>query len=319
MKNIPNCANTFKSFYISNDLFYQAYRLLGSPKPFDVTLRDGLQSLNFEETFDLEKKIKIYDYIIENYMPTNIEVGSVVSNKILPIFKDTEQIFNYAESYRNINNYVLVPNADKLTESMIFGVKNFSFITSVSNSFQIKNTKMNLDESYNSIKNMMDFLNEYKKQFSNIQNRYIYKDNSEYKVKIYVSCINECPIEGKISTSIIVDKLYRLSQLKPNKICLSDTCGTLTIEDFREIIYGVKNRGLTCSLFSLHLHINSEREKHAEEIVHYALNNQITEFDVSLIKYGGCSVTMDKKRLLSNMTYEQYYRFIANYIINKCK
>jgi isopropylmalate/homocitrate/citramalate synthase len=324
MKSIifPKCAKTFKNFFMSDIVFYHMYNSIGSPKPFDVTLRDGLQCLklykNNIENFNLEKKITLYDFILENYKPQNIEIGSVVSEKIFPIFKDTEQLFNYAETYKYINNYVLVPNENKLLSALNYGVKNFSFITSVSNSFQIKNTRTNLQESYNSLKNMTSILEEYSKLKMNCENRHIYEPY-KHNIKIYVSCINECPIEGIIDTSVIVDILYKLSELKPNKICLSDTCGTLKINVFREIINGIKNRGLNCSLFSLHLHIKPENEGNAEEIIHYALDNNINEFDVSLIKFGGCSVTMEKNKLLPNMTYEQYYSFLTNYIINKCK
>jgi len=320
MKHIPKCAKTFKSYCLSNSIFNNTYTLIGSPIPFDVTLRDGIQSLNLDnknlENFSLEKKIEIYDFILENYKPKNIEIGSIVNNRILPIFKDTEQLFNYVESYKNINNYVLIPNENKLLTAMSYGVKNFAFITSVSNSFQKKNTKMNLDESYDSLKNMMSILDECS---SRDQNRHIYDDSFQYNVKLYVSCINECPIEGKMNTSIIVDMLHKLSELNPNKICLSDTCGTLDIIDFRQIVNGIKNKGLKTSLFSLHLHINPNKEEKAEEIVYYALDNKINEFDVSLLNFGGCSVTMDQNKLLPNMTYKQYYRFLSNYIINKCK
>lgn len=323
MTNILKSAKTFKNFLISDKKFYNVFNLIGNPKPFDVTLRDGIQSLNLDknnlEKFNLEKKLKIYDDIFENYEPKNIEIGSFVSDKILPIFKDTKQLFDYVESYKNINNYILIPNEDKLITALSYGVNNFSFITSVSNSFQKKNTKMNLEESYHSIRNMLVILDEYSNLKLEKQNRYIYEDYVDFNVKVYVSCINECPIEGKIETSIIIENLYKLTEMKPNKICLSDTCGTLTIKDFREIIDGIKNKGVNSSIFSLHLHINPNREKEAEEIVHYALDNKINEFDVSLLNFGGCSVTMDKKNLLPNMSYDQYYKFLSNYIVHKCK
>ena len=45
-----------------------------------------------------------------------------------------------------------------------------------------------------------------------------------------------------------------------------------------------------------------------------ALDNGINEFDVSAVNTGGCSVTMDKSDLTPNMNYEQYYRFLTNYL-----
>ena len=41
----PKCAESFKKWYLSSYKFGKIYNDLGKPKPFDVTLRDGLQSL----------------------------------------------------------------------------------------------------------------------------------------------------------------------------------------------------------------------------------------------------------------------------------
>jgi hypothetical protein len=52
-----------------------------------------------------------------------------------------------------------------------------------------------------------------------------------------------------------------------------------------------------------------------EKIVHSALDNGITEFDVSELDTGGCSITMDKNKILPNLSYEQYYKFLTNYLM----
>ena len=49
---------------------------------FDVTLRDGLQSIKKEYSL-LEKKNILYN-IINLHNPNSIEIGSLVSNKVLP-------------------------------------------------------------------------------------------------------------------------------------------------------------------------------------------------------------------------------------------
>ena len=103
--------------------------------------------------------------------------------------------------------------------------------------------------------------------------------------------------------------------MKFDKICLSDTCGTITHSDFVEIIENIKKIGINIEKISLHLHVKPNREKEMEEIFHSALDYGIREFDVSELKTGGCSVTMDKNNLAPNMSYEQYYKFLINYLI----
>ena len=315
MTSYPKCVNTFTKILFSEpEIFTKLMdKKLTNIRLFDVTLRDGLQGLSRseQELLTFQDKMKIYKNIINNYSPKKIEVGSLVNNKILPVFKDTEKLFkniqeNAISNEKKIDYYVLVSNLLYLKQAINMGVQNFSFITSLSNSFQLKNTKMTLEENLNHLKIMMNILDNEMKTNDGFE---------KIKVKLYVSCINECPIEGKIPTTRIVDKLLELNDLNFDKICLSDTCGTLTKEDFMDIINNITKNGLETKKISLHLHVNPEREDEMEEIVHSAFNHGIYEFDVSHVGSGGCSVTMDKNKLAPNMNYEQFYRFLMNYLL----
>jgi len=139
----PKCIRSFLEFYKNNNGLTNIYfNKLLRVRPFDVTLRDGLQGLNSDEQkiYTTDFKHQIYKEIMEKYNPRNIEIGSCVNTKILPIFKNTEQLFNCIKD--NKNKYILVPNQEQLMNAIKFAATNFSFITSVSNSFQLKNTKM---------------------------------------------------------------------------------------------------------------------------------------------------------------------------------
>ena len=274
-------------------------------RPFDVTLRDGLQALTplEQKYFTTEKKKELYQTIIKKYNPKNIEIGSSVNKNLFPIFNDTEELFKYSENYnikkKQCNNYILVPNLDHLMNSINIGFRNFSFITSVSDSFQIKNTKMTVEQSYNEINNMMAFLDDSPLKY--------------YNIKLYISCISKCPIEGDIMINKIIDNLVKLHKLRPDILCLSDTCGELQPIQLYNIIQGLISNKLDLSRFSLHLHVKPERELEVEKLVHLALDYGINEFDVSLIKSGGCSITMNKNQIAPNMSYEQLYKFISSY------
>jgi len=312
----PKCARSFLEFYQNNKSLTNKYvNKLLRVRPFDVTLRDGLQALTTDEQAEYTTNFKkqLYKEIIEKYNPRNLEIGSCVNKKIFPIFTDTEDLFSSIKD--NKNKYILVPNQEYLSNALNFGATNFSFITSVSNSFQLKNTKMTLRENLNNLNNMIHFLDNYSKYKIDIENGDVTVEFFNFNIKLYVSCINECPIEGKISNDDIVSKLYYLSGKKFDKICLSDTCGTLTNDDFSEIIGMLYEIGADINKFTLHLHIKPEREDEVQEIVHTALDYGIEEFDVSYLKSGGCSVTMDKNKMAPNMSYEQYYKFLSNYLI----
>jgi isopropylmalate/homocitrate/citramalate synthase len=312
MLSYPKSANSFIKLCTSNEKILNEFIKISNVRPFDVSLRDGIQSLNISEkqSFTTSRKKELYNHIIHKYSPKNIEIGSYVNKKVLPIFSDTEELFTFVEKGNKyyeklINNYVLVPNEDQLLIAIKNGVKNFSFITSVSNKFQLKNTKMNLEESDRSIYNMLHLLDDSPK-FQEMPS-----------VKLYVSCINECPIEGKIDNDFIVKRLLQLNKMNVDTICLSDTRGTLTNDDFEYILDTCHYFGIPASKFSLHLHVKNEREYEVEKIFHTALDRKIISFDVSVLESGGCSVTMDKNQISPNLSYDLYYKFLFTYIVKK--
>jgi isopropylmalate/homocitrate/citramalate synthase len=278
-------------------------------------LRDGLQSLTKTEqdSYSTEKKIEVYNEIYTHYRPQNIEIGSNVSEKILPIFKDTVTLHKYivheqiknADNYSNYktDNYILIPNYQKLIETTKLNrFTHFSFIDSVSNSFQLKNTKRTMSENYEELTNIVYHLDNF------------FPNAFSYKTKLYVSCINNCPIDGKIDNNFIINRLLKLNHLSFDTICLSDTCGTLEPKDFEYIVDTCNRFGLPYSKLSLHLHVKPTREKEVEKIIHKALERKIINFDVSLLNTGGCSVTMNRETTSPNLSYDLYYKSLVNYI-----
>lgn len=305
----PKCFNSFIKFCQRDNFILNKYLTkLKNVKPFDVSLRDGLQGLSIEDQNKLKPldKIILYYHIKETYNPPDMEIGSLVSNKILPIFQDSDSFYNYIEynqscsNQNNTNNFILIPNESQFQYIHKFnGLNCFSFISSVSESFQLKNTKMSLDTTFKQIHNMMCILDD---------------KPIKSKVKIYLSCINECPIDGKIDNNLIVDKIIQYQQLKPDILCLSDTCGSLNINDFEYIIDNV-NKYNKFNNYSLHLHVKPERENEVENIIHKALDFGITNFDVSAVESGGCSVTMKKSQLSPNLSYELFYKSLSSYLL----
>ena len=311
----PKCATSFRQWINSNKKYKQIFVSMGEPSTFDVTLRDGLQALSKSEQSSIttSNKLTLYHDIVTKHNPKSLEIGSVVSEKVLPIFKDTLEFARLINHYHQEHNfqlsnkrYILIPNKEKLKHVIDYPLINhFSFITSVSNSFQLKNTKKTLSDCDDELLNMLYTLDE--------------NPNRSVKptIRLYVSCINECPIEGKIDNNFIVDRLLHLNKMDIDDICISDTCGTLEPMDFEYIIDKCKKMGLPMTKLSLHLHVKPERVQTVEQIIHMALERKIACFDVSLLESGGCSVTMSKNMLAPNLSYDLYYKSLYNYIVKK--
>jgi hydroxymethylglutaryl-CoA lyase len=289
-----------------------------SPILFDVSLRDGLQGFSrYEQSLiTFNTKEKIYNNICSLHEPTNIEVGSIVNPKILPVMANSLELFSNICSKKNTlsketnylpNLYMLVPNKKSYDTAIKNGVTNFSFLTSVSESFQKKNINKTIQETKDELIEMIN-------DVTNKKSLYL---SSELNTKLYISCINECPIEGKINNDIVVNEIiYYHKHINVGELCLSDTCGSLLFEDFRYIIDKCIELHVDMEKISLHLHI-SDNIDNIRNIVHYSLDQNIKKFDVSLITSGGCSVTMDQSKLKPNMSYELLYKLFDEYINKK--
>jgi hydroxymethylglutaryl-CoA lyase len=262
---------------------------------FDVTLRDGLQSI--PKIYSLAEKMDLGLNIIANRNPYAIEVGSIVSPKIVPQMKNSIELFQSFSStygtYKPIDIYVLTPNYKSVQIAAKNDVCNYSFITSVSNMFQTKNTNLTLSDTKSEIKDMVDLVK---------------TTNEDNKIKLYISCFTECPIVGKIDNHAILAEImyyYHTHGEQISNLCLSDTCGTLRFQDFKFIIDALIKKGVELKNFGLHLHKQSNCDN-VKNIIVYGMKNGISQYDVSYMpEIGGCSVTMENPP--GNVGYETIY------------
>ena len=288
-------------------------------KLFDVTMKDGLQSIPKIYTID-EKKI-ILKRIMNVYKPYSLEIGSIVSSNIVPQMKYSYKLYNYANSLYNKTNpttklqenqnqnqnkkkcnfYLSVPPTTKYLDiAKQLNIKNISLTTSVSNPFQLKMSNQTIQETKDIIKDSLKTSNPF--------------DN----VKLYVSCITNCPIKGKIDNDHIINELYEYLHIDGiSEVCLTDTCGNIRYSDFIHIIdYLNIEMNYKLNKLSLHLHYNNERNYYTiDNIINYAINNNIYKFDVTSfenIYFGNGYITIDLKKFNNNLTYDRLYESIYN-------
>lgn len=276
----------------------------------DVSLRDGIQSIA-AEYLNTNAKKDIFHKIMKSYCPAKIEVGSLVSSKVLPVMSDSLFMYDYArsmitEQYSShlkprTKVLLLIPNMYYLTKAVEHGVEGMAFITSVSNAFQEKNTRKTLEETKGEIYKMCHFAKSH---------------NPRTYVKLYVSCVNECPLRGFVQNDIVVDELMSYVGCEVDEICLSDTCGTLNLRSLKYILETSTKLGLPLSKISLHLHIFPTYIHEVVDILFYCLEKGVNKFDVSLLDGGGCSVTMGEN-VRPNMSYDLFYDVVDKYISQK--
>jgi hydroxymethylglutaryl-CoA lyase len=306
-------SNSYKTMKLLRNVpkYVDIYKKI-RPVLTDVSLRDGLQTER-QEDWPLSKKKSLLHEIVFIEKPDKIEVGSFVSPYLLPIMGDTDQMFHYASNIKHnyedsisifpktLEIYVLVPSYNKLEEALNHQVKHMSFITSCSNSFQKKNVNKTIEETKNDLDKIFEVLKK--------------PENQHIKKKLYISCVTECPIEGKIDIDFVLHEICKYNIIyEVDEICLSDTCGTLTFEDYKYIVETLFHFGVPRSKIGIHLHVDTNNQVEARQIVMYSLKNNISKFDVSMLTSGGCSLTI--KQAKPNMTYDFFYSCLYSYLTN---
>lgn len=282
---------------------------------FDTSLRDGLQTLPIEshELASMDFKLNLYDEIYSRHSPKFIEIGSIVSPKFYPVFNNTIPLIYqlFQKKYDNSGIFVLIPDSKKMYYYLQNNIEHpihFSFIISFSETFQKKNINKSIQESEH----------ELDKIFSLLQNKHL-----PYKpiLKLYISCFKDCPFDGSIDTNFIVDKIVQYSQLPVNIICLSDTCGTLTAIDIKDIFDKCQARNIDFTKIGIHLHNNNNNNSlnsmhndiRINSVLEECFQRNILYYDVSIIEHGGCPLAV-KNHQLPNLTYDQFFIAINEFL-----
>jgi hypothetical protein len=90
---------------------------------------------------------------------------------------------------------------------------------------------------------------------------------------------------------------------------LSDTIGNLDYDDFKRLMYDIQ-KIININKLSLHLHVDKDNVENTLKIIEEAFKFEIYKLDISCIEDGGCSVTMDKDKLKSNLSYKMLSKLI---------
>jgi hydroxymethylglutaryl-CoA lyase len=255
----------------------------------DVTLRDGLQS--YQKIISPYNRFEIGKKLISLGL-NNIEVGSIVSDKVIPQMRNSMDVYNEMKQYNNMINYhMLISNMKGIKLMMDNNVKHIAFFTSPSDGFNLKNINKTTEDSLNTINMMMKEVN-----------------NSAY-IKGYISCINECPYEGRLELAKIINTINKLDEMGMDEICISDTLGTLTRDKLNEILYNLSYEVL--DKISIHLH--QKANENWKKLVDCCLFYNIISFDTSLLNLGGCPAAYKSTEKSGNLSlYDLVYHLENN-------
>ena len=244
---------------------------------FEVGPRDGLQ--NIKNEIPINRKIDLID-ILSSTGITKIECGSFVSAKWVPQMKDTEKIFQKIRRKDGVKYTALTPNLKGLENALDAQVDEVAVFAAASETFSQKNVNCSIIESLERFED-------------------IFKKAGQKKIPVrgYVSCIVECPYEGKVMPDKVLEVTSRLLDMGCYEVSLGDTIGKGTPKTV-EALLKVICENLKVEQLAGHFHDTSDT---AIKNVEVGLKYGITTFDTAIGGLGGCPYAPGAKGNLSTV------------------
>ena len=231
---------------------------------FEVGPRDGLQ--NIKNEIPINKKIELIN-ILSTTGIEKIECGSFVSAKWVPQMWGTNEIFEEIMRGDGVKYTALTPNLKGFENALQAKVDEVAVFAAASETFSQKNVNCSIDESL-------------------ARFRDLFKKASEKKVPVrgYVSCIVECPYEGKISPESVLKVASQLLDMGCYEVSLGDTIGKGTPKTIEELLK-VLCTEINQKKLAGHFHDTSDT---AIRNVESGLKYGLSTFDSAVGGLGGC-------------------------------
>lgn len=229
----------------------------------EVGPRDGFQ--NQKTYIEKEDKCKIIDSLVEAGVKS-IQVTSFVSPKAIPQMVDSADVAAYAvEKYPDLFLFALAPNLRGAQNAYNAGIRNISYVVSLSETHNLNNIRRTHDQSF--------------EEYLKIREAY-----PDLGISLDLATTFGCPFEGRFPAQQVVDFLgsYVENGLKDVDLC--DTIGIADPKQVREITAAVKS---AYPELSLQVHIHDTRNMGMVNTL-AAIESGITRCQSTLGGLGGC-------------------------------
>ena len=231
---------------------------------FEVGPRDGLQ--NIKNEIPINKKIELIN-ILSTTGIEKIECGSFVSAKWVPQMRGTNEIFEKIIRGDGVKYTALTPNLKGFENALQAKVDEVAVFAAASETFFFFFVNCSIDESL-------------------ARFRDLFKKAREKKVPVrgYVSCIVDCPYEGKISPESVLKVASQLLDMGCYEVSLGDTIGKgtpKTIEELLKVLCSEINQKKLAG----HFHDTSDTAIRNVEI---GQKYGLSTFDSAVGGLGGC-------------------------------
>lgn len=230
----------------------------------EVGPRDGLQNENIPVPTNV--KAELVSSLIASGL-REIEVTSFVSPKWVPQLGDAAELLSLIPKGGEYS--ALVPNEKGLARALETGIDRIALFTAASDSFTQKNINMSIAESLC--------------VFREIANGFR-AARPEGWIRGYVSTAFQCPYEGRIAPTKVIDVVHKLIEIGVDEVSIGDTIGVAVPIEVKVL---TKELLQIVSKEKIAYHFHDTRGTAIANIA-AALEFDIAAFDSSAGGLGGC-------------------------------
>ena len=251
--------------------------------------RDAIQGIsNFICT---EEKVEYYQSLLKVGFDT-LDCGSFVSPKVIPQMADTSKVISALDlSKTKTKLLTIIANERGALEAVKHdNISYLGYPFSVSENFQMRNTRKTISESIQLLKRICEIAKTHNKQ-----------------VVVYLSMGFGNPYGDPWSKEIIENWTEQIIALGVNIISISDTVGTAQLD-------AISN--LYSTLIPRYPHVEFGAHFHTNPILWYEKVNEAylagcKRFDGTIKGWGGCPMAQDA--LVGNMPMEKLISYFTSY------
>ena len=229
----------------------------------EVAARDGLQAQPKHLT--VEQRIALLGALAETGVP-ELEIGSFVSLKAVPQMAGTDEIAANLPSAQ-LTYSALVPNMKGYELAVMAGIRSHAIALAATEEMNQNNIRKSLEDTFVMGEEILD-----RAAVEGVD------------IHAYLAVAFECPYEGAVEESLVLEQVDRLMQHQPARLMIADTIGAANPAAVHSMMHKLVDR---YGPERLGCHFHDTRAMGLAN-VYAALQAGVRQFDASAGGLGGC-------------------------------
>lgn len=254
----------------------------------EVAARDGLQAQ--PKHLSVEQRIALLGALAETSVP-ELEIGSFVSPKAVPQMAGADEIAANLPPAQ-LAYSALVPNMKGYELAVMAGIRSHAIALAATEEMNQNNIRKSLEDTFVMGEEILD-----RAAVEGVD------------IHAYLAVAFECPYEGAVEESLVLEQVDRLMQHQPARLMIADTIGAANPAAVHSMMHKLVDR---YGAERLGCHFHDTRAMGLAN-VYAALQAGVRQFDASAGGLGGCPfapgakgnvATEDVVMLCESMGYE---------------